>query len=184
MTTLAERVTDLSRRLQYAAEDDAVTIEAAVVAAAAVATRRRPTALPSAVRTHPPERVAAARARTLEAFLEARNALLAESLSTVEVARRLGVSAAAVTKRRVAGRLVAFRHRGDWRYPAWQLADGAVVPGVAEAWRVMPHAADDLRAVRWFVLPSRHLGDRSPLDVLRAGDVDAVVDAASYVGSR
>jgi Protein of unknown function (DUF2384) len=184
MTTLAERVTDLGRRLQYAAEDDAVTIEAAVVAAAAVATRRRPTALPPAVRTHPPERVAAARARTLEAFLEARSALLADSLSTIEVARRLGVSAAAVTKRRVAGRLVAFRHRGDWRYPAWQLADGAVLPGIADAWREMPHHAEDLRAVRWFTLPSRHLGGRAPIDVLRDGDPAAVVDAASYVGSR
>jgi hypothetical protein len=184
MTTLAERVTDLSRRLQYAAEDDAVTIEAAVVAAAAVATRRRPTALPPAVRSHPPERVAAARARTLEAFLEARGALLADSLSTVELARRLGVSAAAVTKRRVAGRLLAFRHRGDWRYPAWQLTDGALLPGIVEAWQAMPHHAEDLRAVRWFTLPSRHLGGRTPLDALRAGDAEAVVDAASYVGSR
>jgi hypothetical protein len=184
MTTLAERVTDLSKRLQYAAEDDTVTIEAAVVAAASIATRRRPTALPPAIRSHPPERVAAARARTLEAFLEARSALVADSLSTVEVARRLGVSAAAVTKRRVAGRLVAFRHRGDWRYPAWQLADGGLLPGVVEAWQAIPHHADDLRAVRGFVLPSRHLGDRSPLDALRAGDVAAVADAASYVGSR
>src|SRR4051812_3957171 len=128
MTTLAERVDDLTRRLQYAAEDDTVAIEAAVVAAAAAATRRRPTALPSAIRSHPAERVAAARARTLEAYLDLRRELVADSLSTSEVARRLAISPAAVTKRRVGGRLVAFRHRGDWRHPAWQFDDGTVLP--------------------------------------------------------
>lgn len=184
MSSLAERVTGLSQRLAYAAEDDALAIEAAVLAAASTATRHRPTALPAAVRSHAPERVAAARARTLEAYLDARRDLVAASLSTIEAARRLGVSSAAVTKRRVAGRLVAFRHRGDWRYPEWQLVDGGLLPGIVEAWRAMPHHPDDLRAVRWFTLPSRHLGGRTPIDALRAGEVGAVVDAAGYVGSR
>jgi len=184
MTTLAERVGDLSRRLQYAAEDDTVRIEAAVVAAATTATRRRPSALPPAVRSHPPERVALARARTLEAYLDVRRELVAGSLSTPEVALRLGVSAAAVTKRRAAGRLVSFRHRGDWRYPAWQFDEGVPLAGVIEAWRALPHHAEDLRRVRWFVLPSQQLGGRSPVDALRAGDTAAVVEAAGYVGSR
>ena len=184
MTTLAERVGDLTRRLQYAAEDDTVRIEAAVVAAASTATRRRPSALPPAVRSHPPERVASARARTLEAYLDLRRELVADSLSTPEVALRLAVSPAAVTKRRAAGRLVAFRHRGDWRYPAWQFAEGAPLPGVVETWRALPRHADELRAVRWFVLPCRQLGGRTPVDALRAGDVEAAVDAAGYVGSR
>jgi hypothetical protein len=184
MSSLVERVGDLTRRLQYAGEDDAVAIEAAVVASAATATRRRPTALPAAIRSHPPARVAAARARTLEAYLEARHELVGDSLSTTEVARRLAISPAAVTKRRVGRRLVAFRHRGDWRYPAWQFEDGALLPGVVEAWLALPRHADELRSVRWFVLPSRSLGGRTPVDALRAGEADAVVDAASYVGSR
>lgn len=187
MTTLADRLADLERRLRYASDDDAAAIEAAVVAASAAASRRRPSALPAAIRTHRPERVALARRRTLEAYLEARAELVDGSLSTAEVARRLGVSAAAVTKRRAARRLVAFRHRGDWRYPAWQFDDGAVLPGVAEAWQAMVPtfgAADDIRPVRWFVLPSQQLAGRTPVDALRAGDGAAVVDAAGYVGSR
>lgn len=184
MSTVAERVTDLTKRLQYAADDDAVAIEAAVLSAAATATRRRPGVLPPAVRSHSPERVAKARARTLAAYLDVRRELVADSLSTTEVARRLAISPAAVTKRRTAGRLVAFRFRGDWRYPSWQFADGALVAGVVEAWQALPKLADEVATVRWFVLPSRHLGDRTPVDALRAGDATAVIDAATYAGSR
>jgi hypothetical protein len=48
----------------------------------------------------------------------------------------------------------------------------------------MPALHDDLARVRWFGLPSAALGGRSPLHALQDGDIEAVVDAATYVGSR
>ena len=184
MTTLVDRVASLHRRVSYAADEEALQVEAAVLSAAVTASRRRPSVLADVVRTHSPDRVAAARAATLEDYLALRRDAVESSQSTVEVARRLAISAAAVTKRRAAGRLLAFRHKGDWRYPAWQFAASSVLPGAVDAWEAMPALYDELARVRWFTLPSVALGDRSPLAALLDGDVAAVVDAATYVGSR
>lgn len=186
MTSLAAHVADIGRLVDFAAEDDATAIEAAVLSVGVLARRRRPTALPPEVPSPSPAVVTAARAATLARELEVRERLVADSLSTGEVAQLLGITQPAVTKRRAARRLVAFRHRGDWRYPRWQFDGLGMLPGVVETWRALPEegSADGLGDVRWFVLPSAHLGDRSPLAALQVGDAARVVDAASYVGSR
>lgn len=183
--TLEKHVTALAHRLQYASESDELAIEAAVLAAAADAQRTRPANLPDYVRQQSPEQVADVRAETLRTWLALRDSMLADSLSTADVASRLGISSAAVTKRRQARRLVAFQLKGDWRYPAWQLRPGAgdgVLRGVADAWQALPlETADLLNLARWFILESRDLGT-SPLVLLRSGEPERVVEAASYVG--
>lgn len=132
MGTLEQQVHDLARRVQFASEEDELSIEVAVLAAASDAQRVRPINLPSYLRVQTPEQVAEVRASTLRSWVELRDQMLADSLSTAELAARLGISSAAVTKRRQAGRLVAFQVRGDWRYPTWQLAGADVLPAVAE----------------------------------------------------
>jgi hypothetical protein len=127
---------------------------------------------------------AAAVARGLAREKKTRAALVADSYSTAQVADLLGVSSAAVTKRRGKGGLVAFKHKEDWRYPRWQFDGTGIVPGVIAAWQVLPDRHDVAGLVRWFTLPSRHLGGRTPLEAIRRGDVDSTVDAAGYVGSR
>jgi hypothetical protein len=174
---LEEQVSALAQRLAYASETDELAIEAAVLAAASDALRTRPANLPDYLRVQTPEHVAETRAATLRDWLVLRDEMLLTSLSTAEVAARLGISSAAVTKRRQARRLVAFQLKGDWRYPEWQLG----LDGVEEVWQALPLVHDPLSLARWFTLPSRHLGD-TPLAVLQAGEVDRVVDAAAYVG--
>jgi len=165
--SLEQQVAALAHRVLFASGTDELAIEAAVLAAAADAQRTRPANLPSYIRSQTPEQVAE---------------ILAGSLSTAQVASRLGISSAAVTKRRTGRRLVAFQLKGDWRYPAWQLREHDVLPGVAQAWQALPVEVHDLLSlVHWFELESRHLGD-TPLALLRAGQVDRVVDAAGYVG--
>ena len=184
MKTVEEQVADLGRRVSYAAGTDELAIEVAVLAAATDAQRTRPANLPEYLRPQDPEQVAAVRARTLRAWTALRDAALGGSLSTAEVAARLGLSSAAVTKRRQTHRLVAFPLRGDWRYPVWQLTDHGVLRGVEQAWQALPLDAHDLLSLaRWFELPSTHLGS-TPLELLRAGEVGRVVDAATYVGGR
>jgi hypothetical protein len=178
MPTLEEQVSALAQRLQYASASDELAIEAAVLAAASDAQRTRPANLPAYIREQTPEQVAGTRGATLRDWLALRDELLAGSLSTAEVAARLGISSAAVTKRRQARRLVAFQVKGDWRYPEWQLG----LAGVEEVWQALPLTVHDhLSLARWFTLPSKHLGD-TPLALLRAGEVARVVDAATYVG--
>lgn len=182
MATLEQQVSALARRVQFASEADELAIEAAVLAAASDAQRTRPANLPEYLRAQTPEQVAEVRSATLRDWLSLRDAMLATSLSTAEVAARLGMSSAAVTKRRQARRLVAFQLKGDWRYPSWQLRQGEVLPGVAEAWQALPLTVHDaLGLARWFTLESTHLG-ATPLELLEVGEVDRVVDAASYVG--
>ncbi|MBC7679852.1 MAG: hypothetical protein H7233_12825 [Pseudorhodobacter sp.] len=189
MATLEQQVSSLTQRLQFASDDESaaveLAVEAAVLAAASDAQRTRPANLPDYVRVQGPEQVARVRAETLRDWLALRDAAVAGSLSTSELAVRLGVSSAAVTKRRQARRLVAFQVKGDWRYPAWQLRDGQVLPGVEQAWQALPLTVHDaLGLARWFELESAHLG-APPLSLLQAGQagqVERVVDAAAYVG--
>ena len=48
-------------------------------------------------------------------------------LSATEVGTLLGISRQAVDKRRAGGKLLAVRSGGDWRYPEFQFAGGAVL---------------------------------------------------------
>lgn len=186
MPTAEQQASSLAQRLAFAsvAEASAVelAVEAAVLAAASDAQRTRPANLPDYIRDQTPEQVAQVRAETLREWLALRDAAIAGSVSTAELAARLGVSSAAVTKRRQGRRLVAFQVKGDWRYPAWQLRDGQVLPGVEQAWQALPLTVHDaLGLARWFELESAHLG-ATPLSLLQAGQVERVVDAAAYVG--
>jgi hypothetical protein len=184
MTSLTERIPDLAGLLDTLAPTDRQEVEDAYLRVLASAPRRRPKSLHPAVRSHPPEVAAAAVARGLAREKATREALVAESLSTAQVAQLLGVSSAAVTKRRAKGGLVAFRHKEDWRYPRWQFRGARVVAGVIAVWQLLPDRHDVAGLVRWFTLPSRQLNGETPLAAVLRGDVDAAVDAATYVGSR
>ncbi len=183
MTALTDRLPDLAGLLDNLADTERRELEDAFLRVLALSQRARPSALPAEVPTAEPEQVAAARARNLARAAEVRAGLVRDSLSTAEVAARLGISAAAVTKRRVKDDLVAFRHRGDWRYPQWQFAGDAPIDGVLEVWRALPERSLVGR-VRWFTLPSRQLAGETPLEALGHDRVDAVMGAASAVGSR
>lgn len=184
MRTLTERAPDLAELLDALPAAERDELEAAYLRVLATAPRNRPRSLHSVVRTHEPEVAAEAVARGLAREAATREQLVADSLSTAQVAGLLGVSSAAVTKRRGKGGLIAFKHKEDWRYPRWQFDGGAVLPGAIAVWKVLPDRHDVAGLVRWFTLPSRQLSDRTPARALRDGDVDAVVNAASYVGSR
>jgi hypothetical protein len=184
MTTVTDRIPELADLLGALPARERHEIEEAYLRVVATAPRNRPRSLHPAIRTHEPHTAAAAVARGLAREAASREQLVADSLSTAQVASLLGVSSAAITKRRGKGGLIAFKHKEDWRYPRWQFDGAAVLPGAIAAWQVLPDRHDVAGLVRWFTLPSRQLADRTPAQAIRDGDVDAVVDAASYVGSR
>ncbi len=184
MRTLIERAPDLVELLDALPADERQLIDDAYLRVLATAPRNPPRSLHPVVRTHEPQVAAAAVARGLTREAATREQLVADSLSTAQVAALLGVSSAAVTKRRGKGGLIAFKHKEDWRYPRWQFDGSTVLPGAIAVWKVLPDRHDVAGLVRWFTLPARQLADRTPAQALREGDVDEVVDAASYVGSR
>jgi hypothetical protein len=111
-----------------------------------------------------------------------REQLLQGALSAPEVAQRLGITRQAAYDRAKRGSLLAVMDRGALRFPGWQFdpeGDNGVVPGlprVARALRVPP-----LGKISWMVRPNAYLGGVIPLDRLRAGQVEEVVDLARGV---
>lgn len=184
MSALTERMPEIAGLLDSLPPADRRELEDAYLQVLATARRKRPQSLHQVVRSHDPQVAAAAVARGLAREQATRAGLVADSWSTTEVAALVGVSSAAVTKRRGKSGLIAFLHKGDWRYPRWQFRGSEVIADTIAVWRLLPDRHDVIGLVRWFTLPSRQLGDRTPVQAIADGDAAAALDAATYVGSR
>jgi hypothetical protein len=100
---------------------------------------------------------------------------LAGSLTRTQVAAFLGVAPQAVSKLDAAGALVAVARGREHRFPAWQLNDGATLPGLTEVIDAYPGGTIALTA--WAAAPNPDLGDLSPAAALtRDGGVPPVLD--------
>ena len=109
------------------------------------------------------------------------------SLSSEEVARMLEISKTAVLKRLATGRLLAWREERlqAARFPRWQFDDhGQVLAGLEEVLEIL-HGDERLDAwgrILFFLQEKGALGDRRPLDLLRAGKLKEVgLAAQAYV---
>lgn len=89
-------------------------------------------------------------------------------LPAASVASMLGITRAAVDKRRAAGRLLAVKVRGDWRYPAAQFAGGEAVPGLDEVIARKPNGTG-WTILDFLLAPHGPLGGATPIEALRAG---------------
>jgi hypothetical protein len=126
-----------------------------------------------------------ARAR-LRGVLAQREILDADggAVSAAEMAKALGITRQAVDKRRKAGQLIALEvGKRGYLYPAWQLGETGLLNGLASVLASLPEDSPWAIA-RFFVSGNHRLGGRRPLDVLRKGEVDAVVAAASMFGEH
>lgn len=94
-------------------------------------------------------------------------------LSADDAAKALGISRQAVDKRRAAGKLLAVRVRGDWHYPSAQFRDGEVLPGIETVISGLPDASA-WSVLDFLLVPDDALGGRSPLALLRDGDMAPV----------
>jgi hypothetical protein len=101
-----------------------------------------------------------------------------------------GVSKQAVSARVTAGRLLALRLAPDGTardrlvYPVWQFAPGVLrhLPRVLAAAGFDPErATTGWTIATWLTTPDARLGDRTPLELLRADHVDQVVSLAADV---
>ncbi|WP_167046694.1 helix-turn-helix domain-containing protein [Salinibacterium sp. ZJ454] len=116
--------------------------------------------------------------------LNTRLGALAASLSTAEVAQRLGIDASRVRHRRAKGTLYAFMVGGKRRYPTWQFTDDPkqpVLPGLAALVEAFPKDWHPASIQGFMSTPKANLlvdGERmSPVEWLRhAGDPEALVD--------
>jgi hypothetical protein len=121
---------------------------------------------------------AAANAR----FFQWRQELFKDSLSAPEVARLLGTCRQTPHDRVRARTLLAERDRGALRFPRWQFdangPDGVLagLSGVLKALDVSP-----LAKMSWFTRPNPYLEGRTPVEALKAGEVERLISLARGV---
>lgn len=130
--------------------------------------------------------VGAARWRNTQRAFAERRRLLAETISVGEVAQLLGVTRQTPHDRLRAGTLVGVKDHGQWRFPLWQFdADGpdGTLPGLPEVLSALRGPLSPYGRLRWFDAPKELLAGRTPVETLRAGDVDATVEAAQALGA-
>ena len=106
------------------------------------------------------------------------------ALTVGEVAKLLDISRQAVDKRRKVRRLLGVEvpKRGVL-YPAWQFTRTGTLAGVGEVLAAL-HEHDSWAQARFFVTENDRLGGKRPLDVLRRGKLERVLDAASVFGEH
>jgi hypothetical protein len=118
--------------------------------------------------------------------LQARDDILQAEGGTVDVAtatRLLGISRQAVDRRRRRHTLLGLPvGRRGYRYPLWQFIPSGVVPGLDAVLRLLAEDGPWFSAA-WLLGHNSRLGAR-PLDALRAGQVEAVVQAALAYGEE
>src|SRR6266436_4204568 len=104
------------------------------------------------------------------------------SLSAEAAARELGISKTAILKRYQKGQIIAWREerQNAARCPVWQFRDGKVLDGLEEVLKVLNSGSvlDDFGRMLFFLSNIGFLGRKRPLDCLRAGAVNKVLQAA------
>jgi hypothetical protein len=70
------------------------------------------------------------------------------------------------------------------RFPAWQFKSGTVLAGLENVLSILNSGSrlDDFGRMLFFLSNSRFLGGKRPLDCLRDGEVQKVIQAAQGYG--
>lgn len=123
-------------------------------------------------------------ARVLEADIAERAFLdqVGFSLTGAQVAGLLGRSEQAISKDRRLLRLP--RSDGRPAYPGMQFDGRRQIPGVADVVKVLTGAFTPAGIAAWLTGVNPALGERRPIDVLDAGETDAVVAVARRLAAR
>lgn len=121
--------------------------------------------------------------RSLGADDELRNAE-GGGLSDAEFGARLGISSReTVRKYRLNNSIFGYlKGLRTYRYPAWQIHHGQLLPGLDRVIAILVHKRlQPLSMISYFLTPSSDLDENRPLDLLRKGQAeDVVADAKRY----
>lgn len=90
----------------------------------------------------------------------------------------------AVDERRKKKQLLALEDgSGHFKYPVWQVHDGASLPGLVDVLGEID-VADQIAVVVFFLQPDPRLKGRRPLDTARGGDVKRLLQLARTFGEH
>jgi len=139
-------------------------------------------AIGSEIEATPPDPLTAAFLRGAEmkrALLRAEGGVM----SGPELARHLGITPQGLGKKRDKGQVFWLEVGEGCVYPAFQVGPDGLLHGIREVLSAFQQG-DPWARVNFMLTGDARLGGRRPLDVLRAGDVAAVVRAAHGYGEH
>jgi hypothetical protein len=94
-----------------------------------------------------------------------------------ETARLLGITESAVLKNWKGHGLIGWVRGKNVFFPRWQFIGGRLLPGIEEI--LQTFASDDHWRLMAYFLCTRHsLNNRRPLDLIRSGELSAIIDHA------
>ncbi|MDF3361940.1 hypothetical protein HLM50_12780 [Sulfitobacter sp. Ks41] len=92
-------------------------------------------------------------------------------LQAAQVCEILSIGRLELMRRRDTGRIIAILVETEFLYPAWQLEDGKVLPGIETFLSAYP-GYDPICWVDMLLAPDPMFGDRNLLQVIKDGDSD------------
>lgn len=126
-------------------------------------------------------------AESLLEGITARRELIQEeggAWSSHQVAEYLGISTQAVNKGREAGRFLGLNAgKSGYLYPVWQFDSGKALHGLRDVIERLSEQDPWMQAI-FFLNPHPQLNGMRPLDALRSGEIDTVLEVAATVGEH
>jgi len=116
-------------------------------------------------------------------YFRLRHEFLTDALTTPQVATVLGTSRQTPHDPVKSGTLLAVSDRGALHFPPWQFdpaSDDGVLPGFPEV--VHNLQLPPLSKISWMVAENAFLEGATPLESLKSGHVDKVVELARVAG--
>ena len=121
---------------------------------------------------------------TLSRHFQHRRQLLDRSLSASQVAQLLGTSRQTPHDRVSSQTLLAIKDNGKLCFPAWQFdpagSDG-VIEGLPAVLKAL--AISDYAKLNWLTRANPYLEDTTPIQALKAGQIERVLAEAAAVGA-
>jgi hypothetical protein len=131
-----------------------------------------------------PSRLLELQLANLQRYYQRRRKLLADSITSTKVAELLGCeNRSTVRDRRIAKRILGLKDSGVYRYPLWQFdpeGDDGVIDGLTEVLAALD--VSDFTKLNWLCKPHLAFEQKTPVEMLKQGEIEAVVIEARAVG--
>lgn len=140
-------------------------------------------------RTYTPEEVQRLKEANAERIRQAHEEIMAGALTAAEVAVLLGGKSRDIGYKRLKrGTLLAVEEAGTLWFPVWQFDTSqrnGVIQGLPKVLKTLGQYGSPLspmQKARFLTNPNPYLGNKTPLEALKAGEVESVVGIARAVG--
>jgi hypothetical protein len=124
------------------------------------------------------ENLAVLELANLKRYYQRRRELLADSITTPQVAELIGCQAiTTVHDRMKANTLLGLKDNGVYKFPLWQFdpeGDNGVIEGLPEILKTL--SISNFAKLNWLTKPLRAFDNQTPVEVLKGGDPEDIED--------